>query len=477
MATAELKRPTEAAAPDLAQYRVAVDASELPALQRVRLWLGLAWLRVKEWATSDSRLCRAAVGLAGLVATGLLKLVGRAPAAFRLLFRLHRGNLSAAACRAAERALAEAGPGRDSKINAFLAYHVASIRPSPGTLRLFEDPCRALGTAIFVTKSPKGDEKGLICVHYNHILPFFAKFFDVPRLAQRYHIVIEPSWSGFCDGDILCYTQFPFPIFVEAYEPRDAALIRSLGANLIPVGTSTNWWVDHRKFHPLPHVKKEFDLVMVAGWGVYKRHYRFFEALSRLRRQGRRPRVLLVGYNVGWKKETVLDHARYFGIADQLEVLERVPYDRMNDAVNRAKVHLLWSRKEGVNRAIIECMFAGLPTIVREGFNYGYRYPYINEETGCFATEESLPRAIEELVSRADQMRPREWVMANMSCQRGAEILSQAVGQLARSHGEPWTEMPVLKTTELDRMTYWDSEDVEKFRDDYEFLKACRRNG
>ena len=33
-------------------------------------------------------------------------------------------------------------------------------------------------------------------------------------------------------------------------------------------------------------------------------------------------------------------------------------------------------------------MFAGVPCIVRQGFNYGYRYPYINGQTGCFAASQ-----------------------------------------------------------------------------------------
>ncbi|HUE69830.1 MAG TPA: glycosyltransferase [Pirellulaceae bacterium] len=473
-ATVELATTPKAAAPaEASDCRVAVDASPLPAGQRWRVWQSLLRLRLKEWVTSDSRLCRLAVGLLSYLAAQALLLGGKTAAGYRLLFRLHRSDLFAPACRAAERALTGVGPDRPTKADAFLKEHVASLQPVPGTARFFEEPQRILKGAAIVIKSPNGREKGLIAINYNHLFPIFARHFDVPRIAERYHLLLEASWSGYCDPDILCFTQYGFPVFVEAYEPRDAAFLRTIGANLIPVATSTNWWVDHRRFRPLPGASKDFDLVMVAGWGDYKRHYRFFEALSRLRRQGKRPSVLLLGYSVGWKKETVLDQARYFGIADQLEVNEGVPYEQVNQMVNRAKVHVLWSRKEGVNRAIIECMFAGLPSIVREGFNYGYRYPYVNEQTGCFASEETLPRAIEEMVERSGQMQPREWVLENMSCQRSTHIVSETIRQWSAAHGEPWTEPPVVKTTHLHNMAYWNPDDGERFADDYLFLGSA----
>src|SRR5262249_28447825 len=106
------------------------------------------------------------------------------------------------------------------------------------------DPTRLLGARAIVLKSPGEQEKGVLLMHYSFIFPLFAKLFDVTDIAQKSYFILEPSWSGYCEMDILCYTQFAMPVFVEAYEPRDRDFVLRSPSNLIPVGTASNWWVD-----------------------------------------------------------------------------------------------------------------------------------------------------------------------------------------------------------------------------------------
>lgn len=450
---------------------------QLSTSERWATWFWLAKLRLKEWITCDSRVCRAAIGLAGVLAYYVLLAIGKPARAFDMLFRLHRGDLSSHAQRVAESRLRAINEPRNSSLAEYLDRQSAAAQSTAGTANFFEDPTRLLGTAILVMKSPRleGDrvvEKGLLAIHYNHIFPLLNKFFDVPRIAERYHLFLEPSWSGFCTTEVLSFLRHNGPVFVGAFEPRDAQFLQTIQSNLIHVPLSSNWWVDHRLFHPTG-LKKDIDVLMLAGWGEYKRHYRFFEALSRLRRQGRRLKVALMGYAVGWSKAEILRQARYYGIQDQLEILENIPYDRVNDIVNRAKIHVLWSRKEGVNRAIVECMFAGVPSIVREGFNYGYRYPYINDETGAFANEATLPRTMLDLVERSPEMNPRVWVMENMSCHRATHVLNDAIACWCAEHNEPWTEPPATKVIQLHCTKHWDSALTANFQDDFKWIEKA----
>ena len=103
--------------------------------------------------------------------------------------------------------------------------------------------------------------------------------------------------------------------------------------------------------------------------------------------------MLLIGYPLEFSKDRIYREAQLQGVADQLELHENLSPEDVNRHLNRARVHLLWSRREGVNRAIVEAMFAGVPSIVRDGMNYGHRYPHINPSTGRFSSEEDLPRA------------------------------------------------------------------------------------
>jgi glycosyltransferase involved in cell wall biosynthesis len=326
-----------------------------------------------------------------------------------------------------------------------------------------------------VVKSPRPDEKGVLIIDYTELFPVIAKFFDLEAIARRYHIVLEPGWSGYLDLSILCMTAIPATVFVEAYEPRDARAIERVGLNLVVVPISANWWVDHRIFRPLG-TPKDIDLVMVASWASFKRHARFFSALRTLKERGHVLRTSLVGYPGGMSREAILEQADYYGVGDQVETHEWLSPEGVNEQFNRARVNIIWSRREGVNRAIIEGMFAGIPCILRSGFNYGYRYPYVNEATGMFSTEAGLPDAILQMLSRSEQMSTRDWIMNYMSCERSIGILEDVIQADAVKQGERWSEGLARRICFLSNQEYFIPEDKQRFAEDYRFLAAHMRD-
>jgi hypothetical protein len=149
--------------------------------------------------------------------------------------------------------------------------------------------------------------------------------------------------------------------------------------------------------------------------------------------------------------------------------------DDVGALLARSKVHVLWSRKEGSNRAIVEALFAGVPIVVRDGLSYGYHYPYVNESTGCFATEATLGDAILRVLDHREQYHPREWAMANMSCQEATRILERSIKPVALAAGEKWTRGLVAKTVHLESQRYWDPDDKSRFEEDYAFLRSAQR--
>ena len=438
--------------------------------------------RAREWLEFDSVVFRKTVAFGGLAVGSLMHRGGDRYRALSIYGTVHRSAYSARASRKIEaliRSSCATIPNGETRhaLVPFCRQHIDSIEPVPATAKFFAHPEKILGPLAIVLKSAAAGEKGVILLQYSHMFPVFAKLFNIEAIARRYYIVLEPSWSGYCDPDVLCYTQYGFPVFVEAYEPRDAEFIRATRSNLAVVPTSTNWWVDHRIFRPLPDVGKDVDLIMVAGWGAYKRHDRFFAALRTLRRRHIRPKVVLIGYRLGMSKDDILRSASLYGVLDQIECHEGLTQSQVNHHLNRAKVSIIWSRKEGVNRAIVEGMFAGVPCIIREGFNYGYPYPYINSATGCFSSEDDLPDTIVRMIDRHADYAPRKWVMANMSAERATHILSDAVGQVARAAGESWSGGLAVKLNGLDNVYYRDTDASERrFTSDYAFLRTAIRN-
>jgi glycosyltransferase involved in cell wall biosynthesis len=388
-----------------------------------------------------------------------------------LLTRAHR----LAACRPLDRMVEQVFrlPAHSSTV---YREHIARTLARDDLKRFVADPTRLLGRRAIVLKAYTPGERGVLLLDYSFTFPLFAGLFDLDGIAQRYRFVLEPSWAGFCDLDILCYALLRDRVFVQSTEPRDTALLRALNLNLTPVPVGGNWWVDSRTFRPVDGIARDADLIMVAAWARYKRHGEVFAALRALKRRGEILRVILAGYPADLTLDDVFREAREYGVQSQIEIYERLSGADLNVQYNRARVNLLWSRREGFNRAIIEGMCAGVPGILRQGHNFGHRYPYINPATGCYASPATLPQTLLTMARESNDFRPRAWVQEHMSCQRATAVLSQQIKGAALELGEPWTSDLVVKTTQLDGMAYWDEANAERFAADYNFLTSLLRD-
>ena len=425
---------------------------------------------VREYVLLDFPPYRWIVSLGGLGVGLMLLVIRRSGIALRVLTAVHRAAYLRASDTIVEHLLRSAFQDADfarplrQACRAYIDHQDHSQN-----VPVAADPNRLLGPLAMVLRSPSDDHKGVIVLQYNYVFPIFAHLFDVAAIAERYHIVLEPSWSGFCTPDVLCYAGLAPNVFVQAFEPRDRRFVATLGCGFVPVPTSTNWWVDHRVFRPVSAVHKDADVIMVAAWGPYKRHGMFFRALRTVRKSRPDLRVILVGYPLGLTKDEILALAASYGVEEMIECLENLTQAEVNVQLNRAKVNVLWSRKEGVNRAIIEGMFANVPCIVRDGFNYGHRYEYINAATGAFSTETDLPSTLIRMLNRWETYQPRQWVMEHMSCQRSTEILRKVVD------GGRDSPPLAVKVNGLHGMHYWTPEDAGRFDSDYRYLSDVAR--
>jgi glycosyltransferase involved in cell wall biosynthesis len=432
-----------------------------------------------EYVEYDSVVARWLTAAGGAAVAGALWMLGQKSRAFALLSRIHRSGGSARVTTAIEHALAslnrqERG-GKSTGLWTLYEEHTRESLRIGQAAGIVRRPESLFGYRAIVLKAASEGEKGVLVVDYSYIFPVFAALFDLEAIARRYYIVLEPSWRGLCTADILSYSRFDFPVFIETIEPRDKAFIEGLGANFVTVPTAANWWVDHRLVRERPGVERDIDVIMVAAWSDVKRHWRFFKVLSDLRSRGHRLKVALVGYKSDKSRHAIEDEARHFGILDQLRICERLSLDEVGALLARSKVHVLWSRKEGSNRAIVEALFADVPIIVRDGLSYGYHYPYVNEATGCFATEATLGDAILRVLEGREQYHPRDWAIANMTCQAATEVLDSRLQEYATALGEPWTRGLAVKTVHLDSQRYWDPEEVRRFEADYEYLRSQLR--
>jgi glycosyltransferase involved in cell wall biosynthesis len=429
---------------------------------------------LREHLAHDLGPLRGAAGTSLYAAASAMRVAGRRSEAYKLLMRTHSGNFSGSIDRRIEEQLRDAttrerrgeSTGLWAAYDQIIAAAVAKFRAGP---------TRLVGSRLLVAKAWRPAERGVLYIDYSYVFPSLAGLFDLRAIADRYHLVLEPSWSGVCTPEILLYSRLDRPVFVETIEPRDHRVLATLDTNLTHVPVAANYWVDYRRIEPLPDRTRDIDVIMVAAWTGIKRHWRFFRALAALRRRGHRLRVALVGYRYDKTIEDIRAQANYFGIGDQVELFERLSQDEVSALLARSKVHVLWSRRECANRAIIEAMLADVPVIVRTGLTFGFKYPYINDQTGRFVEEAALGDAILEMIDCRTSYAPRQWVLEHMTCQHATTAVEASARAAATGHGEMWTSGLVVKTSTLDTQKYWDPADRDRFAEDYRFLEASIR--
>jgi hypothetical protein len=267
---------------------------------------------------------------------------------------------------------------------------------------------------LLILSPPIGDQKGVIIIKFTDYFKHFLNIFDKRKISQDYILVVEPSYSGYFDEDILCLLATDIPIIVQSPEPIDNIFIDSLKSNLWSVNVGANCWVDHRIFFPNRNTRKQYDITMVSIWADFKRHYHLFESISKSSCSN--IKIALVGKPWPKSLEDVKDEAKYYNVNENITFFENISQAEINKIYNQSKTYLLLSKKEGFNKSIIEAMHSDVPVFILEGFNYGYKYPYINNMTGKFIKKGALIEFLNSYVEILKyQFKPNEWVRANMT--------------------------------------------------------------
>lgn len=318
-------------------------------------------------------------------------------------------------------------------------------------------------------------KKGVILVKYTEYFKYVYSLFDIKKISKDYVLVAEPSFSGYFDEDILCLMSEDIPVVVESPELVDFQFIKSLKANLYPVNIGSNCWVNPNVFYPIKGIAKKYDVIMVAIWADFKRHYHLFESMAKCRRK---LRVALVGQPWPRTLEEMKELASYYGVLDQIEFFENVKQSELNILLNQSRCFLLLSKKEGPNKAIIEAMYADIPVFLLEGFNYGYRYPFINKKTGGFIKPNKLQAFLENLdeVLEKGDFSPSNWIRKHISPYLSTKKLVNVLTQIENEKSVRINKDLTIKVNSPS-LDYLNPKDWKKMRPYYLELKYYLREG
>jgi len=291
-----------------------------------------------------------------------------------------------------------------------------------------------------VLKGPTADgEKGIILLTFEYNwLKLFARVRDFKWLEEHYDFILSTSWSPSDYGALgLALSRIRGTVFVQSCNYDEIPRFERFSPRVKCLQTLPCDWIDPAFYEPRSHRQRAIDILVVANWAPFKRHWQLFDALRTLPRH---LRVTLIGQPEG---EHTLERVRHlatsFGVKQDLEFLQSVSIDEVTRRQCDTKISLILSRREGCCVAAVEALFADAPLGMMHDAHVGPR-AYINEHTGRLLRSSRLAYQIEEFLERAASYQPRAWAMRHVSCYQSIKNLNAVLREHAVMSGKPWTQ-------------------------------------
>lgn len=284
---------------------------------------------------------------------------------------------------------------------------------------------------------------------------------------EHFDLVLSTSWSP-TDYAVLALalSKVKGMIFVQSCNYSEIETIERFDPRLKCLATLPCDWINPALYQPRPAAERTTDIVMVANWGEFKRHWDLFRALALMPAS---LKVVLIGQKEGGRTiETLRSLARDFGVPQQLEFIESVPIEEVARQQCQAKVSLIMTRREGCCVAAVESLFAGCALAMRDDAHVG-PLAYINERTGRRLRASHLADDLMSLIAAAERLEPREWAIEHVAGEVSRRKLDALLEQHARSKGVPWTQA-VIQPQWRPHPTFANPEDREAMRPVYDQL-------
>lgn len=290
----------------------------------------------------------------------------------------------------------------------------------------------AVGRAIVLSEPKKIDGKvlkGVILLTFTHTFSFFLKHPKWEKLNKHFLFVLEPSWAGYADPDILAFLQEATHCVLQASEVRDRAFVNSLFPHVPCMETGASNWVDERVFSEASSgvYEKEYDSIYIANLTPFKRVLKAIEFTAVVRRQIPSYKMAIVCASWGsGNQNDLFEYSKKLGVEENVFIYDGMKQSKLVDLVRRAKCSILLTLKEGSNRVLFESMFVNVPVICISE-NIGVNKSYINSSTGILTTDKLVPDALIYMVNNYVRYRPREWALAHISPDITTEYLSNLI--------------------------------------------------
>lgn len=297
-----------------------------------------------------------------------------------------------------------------------------------------------LSRSLLLKAPAEGGEKGVLLLYFEYNwarLLLGLSNAELTWLGQRYEVILAASWSPTDYATLaLAAATLPDGAWVQPANRAEGAKIQAFHPGLRVLDSLACDWVNPAFYDPKPFAERQIDLLMIANWGNFKRHWDFFRALMQLPKG---LRVVLIGQKEGGRTmDTIRHEAVAIGVPQHLEMHESLSIDEVTAMQCDAKVSVLTSRREGGCVAVVESLFAGCAVAMRADAHVGSR-AHINPQTGALLRPGRMAEDLLALHARAHELRPRQWAIENISCLRTTGKINAMIRAQAVAEGRPWT--------------------------------------
>ena len=292
---------------------------------------------------------------------------------------------------------------------------------------------------VMVKAPGEGGEKGVLITYFEYNFQRLLDGIDDYRsFTDKYTVVYATSWSptGYpLIANILAESDGP--VYVQAANYSEVPSLQSFHQRVRCLNTLPCDWLHPSFYAPKPFNERDIDILVVANWAPFKRHWALFNALRDLPET---LRIVCVGQpEVGHSLENMRELQRFLGARQNIEFLQSIPIDEVTKLQCRAKACAIFSKREGGCVAATEALMAGSALVMVKGASIG-SLAHINEQTGFAVDDDRIAEGLRTALARAHELDPRAYAIEHLSCEVTARKLNDQLKEDAMAEGRPWTK-------------------------------------
>lgn len=281
-----------------------------------------------------------------------------------------------------------------------------------------------------ILKEPEGKNKGALIL--SQVDDVVSK---LPFIKDKFYIIERRAWRG------LNESQYADIKLVEDLSYWDETIKRFPDSICLDIGPAD--FVDTEAFKPIG-IKKSYDGIQISHWTDFKRPEMLIRAAGMLpwRSFVKLGHFLEGGVELEYNlRDSCIKLARETGA--NIDFLYSDARDNssfpnskeeINIFINKARIGILTTKVEGINRFKMECLAAGVPVLVPADTSYPTKKHIITHETGELfePSPQGLARTIEDVLNNLERYRTRDYIERTTGKSIALKKLRKALEELCK---------------------------------------------